>query len=291
MSRAAGPVPDPFDPEILAHLAAADSPADGCQGLLFHGSLETWDGGPLRVGGYDGVFWTAEGMPMVAQCYIPVSGGSVLFSVSAWEMDEPVRPVRHSVTADIARRVMGAPDPEPEYDARGDLVSFRVAPGWPTNRQVCDFVVGKLGYEPAPDGIFEIRTRMVNGMDEYLPAGQTETGSLFILRTTDELRIFDMAAGREGDLSAPDFHRLDEFRALAKDGWDAVRINDFCQSEVNGNVGHRSLGLFPSGLAKVRATMVPAVHREGGVDGLWHEATPEVINLWEEARMYAALRP
>lgn len=264
----------PEDPTLLDRLAEAADAEEAMAGLMFHGTAEPLDG-PLRPGGYDGVFWTADN-PAVAQNYIPRSGGSALVQVQGYELRDRVRPSMHSAQTRAAV-IMSGTMPDVEWGTDGRARSWTIPPGWPTNGELLEWFRETLGYEDArPDRGFWAMTRGVGETLEFLPADHRMPGQLMICDLAG-LRLFDAASGREGDLQDPDHKDLDLFRRVEARGWDGIVINDFCQSPVHGNVGHRSWGVFASAMDRVRWAAVPAVHFDWGTEpgALRQRLTPE----------------
>jgi hypothetical protein len=79
---------------------------------------------------------------------------------------------------------------------------------------------------------------------EVMKQDEAMSGYLYIIEPTRDLKIYDYAKGRESDLTDLDYHKTKMFRNIEKDGYDGIRINDFAQSEDEGNFGHISIGLF-----------------------------------------------
>lgn len=66
---------------------------------LFHGTLEDFDIKDIRVGGYDGIFWTSK-YPAISQTYIPVSGTSMITRTEHFH-----RPVVDERSRDLQRQL------------------------------------------------------------------------------------------------------------------------------------------------------------------------------------------
>lgn len=69
-------------------------------------------------------------------------------------------------------------------------------------------------------------------------------GSLYQLTAKEDIKFFDMTKDSEGDLTDLQYHKLDLFRKAEKSDYNGVKIHDFAQSEVYGNYGHLSYGIF-----------------------------------------------
>ena len=69
-------------------------------------------------------------------------------------------------------------------------------------------------------------------------------GSLYQLTAKHDIKFYDMTKDSEGDLTDLQYHKLDLFRKAEENGYNGVKIHDFAQSEVYGNYGHYSCGIF-----------------------------------------------
>lgn len=87
---------------------------------------------------------------------------------------------------------------------------------------------------------------------EILPPNESVSGTLYILEPIRDLKIYDYAKDREGDLTDLEYHKVKLFRSIEKDGYDGIRINDFAQSDDEGNFGHTSIGLFKNTLKDMK---------------------------------------
>jgi len=279
------------DPALLAELGQDDA-AVVVDRFLYRGVPEPFEP-VLRANRFDRCLWLAE-EPTVAQTYIPSSGGSVLLAVAAFELDERVRP-SFSGTLD------GQPCPSGLYAAAlefgfpaaedvlleewgGRARSYRIPAGYPTRRQVVERLAA-MGYA-WDGGAFSAWVRTGPG-GRLLPKDWRAPGNLLILDGWRDLRLYDWVSGREGDLTDCDFHHSDLFRRLEGEGFEGIRLHDFCQTETHGNVGHRSVGVFAAGLARLRWAALPAVHWEWpATTALWPRTTPE----FEAACLFARTR-
>ena len=152
----------------------------------------------------------------------------------------------------------------------------------PRHRDVLRYVRDVLGYTPqeGTKALFELkeRSRGEDGGFEFMPASYRMSGALYVLLPQEPLRFYDLAAGREGDLTDLEYHKHEVFAKAAAAGFDGVRINDFMQSPSQGNYGHVSLGLLPAGIAKVTATALPCTHFDYGTLPRGHTGeTPDFI--------------
>ncbi len=231
---------------------------------LFHGTLESFDPADLTVGGYDNVLWTADNA-CIAQSYIPCSGGSSLVAIEYLD-----RPSQDRSTQAIQARIgldFGYGTPRgPEFDKSGRAVSWRIPAPW-LEENCNDFwrrkaalkqKVIEAGWLPRSENsdVFEFKFHR----GQLLEPGQCAEGRLFIITVEQDLKIYDMTSGesREGDLTDVDYHKLGSFRAAEKSGYDGVKINDYCQSELWGNFGHRSVGIFKGSIGKLSWDVIPA---------------------------------
>jgi hypothetical protein len=127
----------------------------------------------------------------------------------------------------------------------------------------------KLGYEPddtystGNDYSWDLKMGFDQNKNQIiLPANYRAEGRLLIIKPKEDLKIFDYAKGRESDMMDLDYHKLDLFKKVEKEGYDGIRINDFAQIEGEGNFGHDSIGLFESTIPKLDIVSIPAVHPE-----------------------------
>lgn len=234
--------------------------------LLFHGTLGVLDGLP-RPGAYDQVWWTAENSA-VAQCYIPATGGTTYVSVSAYELDQGVRPSPTSPLYALARE-LGPAATSVEVDEQGCLRSWRMPAGYLTNREVVRHIEDVLGYRNrgiGGDRMYELRTLgwdPVKGA-KVVTADYRAPGTLVIVTGGfQDMRIYDASTG-ESDLTDLQYHRTGLFRQLRDAGYDGVVIDDFCQSKTWGNVGHRSIGFFENAIGRLQLEAIPAVRFDWG---------------------------
>lgn len=135
----------------------------------------------------------------------------------------------------------------------------------------------KLGYKPTDTGTDSNHSWKLNYDNGTIqPANYRAKGRLLIVTPKRDLRIYDNTLGGkiEGDLTDPEYHKLDLFRNAEKQGYDGIKINDFAQSNDWGNVGHTSIGLFKRTLKDLNFEETDAVHHDlSDVSNDWK--TPE----------------
>lgn len=216
------------------------TPEDLAGRLLFHGSCERWTR-PQPITGMDSCFWTAPGSPLVAQTYISRSGGQALVTLHNSSMEQLVPPAPHSVGWAIATRLGAkAENVELEY---GMPKRWTVA-GNPIRYRDVKVYLESLGYTVNSGEPIWVNT--VTDPDSHesivLPKAGRTHGRLIMIELDEGCRIFNMAH-EEGDLSDPQHLAITTFTKAFEAGYDAVQINDFCQSPSYGNVGHLAIGL------------------------------------------------
>lgn len=130
-----------------------------------------------------------------------------------------------------------------------------------------DFVNARLtalGYKPLAEDPATGNNRWqlrITVDQKILPADYSAEGTLFELASTRDMRMFDVTAGQEPDLTDRQYNELDLFEWAAEQGYDGVKINDFAQSETHGNVGHVSWGFFKSAISDLKVVnKAPATH-------------------------------
>lgn len=223
---------------------------------LFHGTIESIEG-ILKPGAYDAVLWTAD-TPAIAQAYIPCAGMTTWIPVDMLRLpskDPQVQHVQHAIGIfyDLD---------EVRWDRRGRPQSWSMprGAGRIPSAEELNTRLQRIGFEPQQGhgqwALYEFEFMR----DQLLRPGRCATGTLYIGTVQSPLRIFDMTLRGEveHDLMNPQYHALPEFRALEERGYDGIRIRDFLQSKIWGNVGHDSIGLFRSSIDKLAWEMIPA---------------------------------
>jgi hypothetical protein len=230
--------------------------------LLFHGTAEGFSEEELRPGRYDQVLWTAR-TPDIAQNYIPESGTSIYIGVHALghpSQDKTVQLIqkRLGIEWDLSKV---------EFDYRGVAVSFPKPIGMDTWLESEDVQkrMEQLGFE---EGDYHTTYEVKIDSGKMLLPNEKMMGRLFILEVKEPLKIFDMTLGGEveSDIGNVQYHSTDIFEKAKNKGFDGVKINDFAQSKIWGNLGHLSIGLFESVTSKLNIKFIPASNYDWETD-------------------------
>lgn len=262
--------------------------------FAFHGTCEPFPAAELKPGSFDGLLWTATA-PGIAQAYIPTSGVSALFSVSAFQLEDRVRPATQDLIWSVLVPQMGfaTEQAEPEFDAAGAAVSWRIADGHPRYRDVLEFVRG-LGYGVDADETAWLKTTCKSdGRDVVRPADYRMPGRVFIAYSPS-LRVYGLC----DDLNAVDAGEKQHlafgaFELAREMGFDGVGIGDLLQSERHGNVGHLATGLVRRTVDQLDWVVFDAVNHDpeqvvgaGRYDGF--RSTPDFDRFFESVRATTA---
>lgn len=245
-------------------------------GILFHGTCESLEG-PLRGGGYDGVFWTAS-QPSIAQAYIPKAGISTWIRVPKdWEKKDFIRPSLHSdpVTAWACHKTgVTLEDLDIETDALGRTSSWSIPTGWPRQEDVISWME-RLGYEVGGSESWEVSmARNISGDYEVMPADWKMPGHLVIALPHPDFRIWD-PSWSESELGNANHNRVTDFARFTSSKRDAFRMQDLLQSDFMGNVGHEAIGILPSGLERLDWIAIPATRHDGADMEVFREPETE----------------
>lgn len=248
-------------PDWLAqHLSAATTPREATKGLLFHGTIEPFEG-PLRASGWERLRWFAES-PEVAQSYCAESGSEVLSSFASYSLDNHFVP--HHCFDETIFAAMGfdVADMEAEREMGGRMTSYRILPGHPSNRQARAFLED-MGYVFTDESAWiKIRIRAEGG-DEIMRSDWRTPGRLFVCERPTDLRLYDLQTSEDGGLTGRQWMRTDLFETLAESGeWDGIVIDDVHQSKKLGHFGHRSIGLFQKTMDRLRMHVIACVHAD-----------------------------
>lgn len=121
-----------------------------------------------------------------------------------------------------------------------------------------------MGYKPRYEDNYKFDNQWKLKYDSsgILPANYQKTGKMFILSPIRDLKILDKTNNEtiDPDLTELDYHRHDWFEKALNDGYDGIKIGDFAQSEIQGNVGHYSIGLFKHVIKDLEKNVVNAKH-------------------------------
>jgi len=242
-------------------LRAAETPREAVAGLLFHGTVEPFEG-PLVASDWERLRWFAE-TPEIAQSYCPQSGSEVLKSFARYALDQHMIP--HYDFDERILTTMGFDVAAMEAvrdEMTGRMTSYRLLPKHPTNRQAQDFLEA-MGYRFDDESCWiKVRMRDVGG-DEIMPASWRMPGRLFVCERPQDLRLYDLQSSDEGGLSGRQWMRTELFEALATSGeWDGIVIDDIHQTRRMGQFGHRSVGLFQPTIRRLRTHVIACRHED-----------------------------
>lgn len=116
------------------------------------------------------------------------------------------------------------------------------------NNYINEKLINEWGYTPIGKEEYNknYQWKLISDNNPLEKADYSAQGRLLILTPQRDLKIIDTTHGgtREGDLTDVDYHRHDWFEQAQERGYDGIKINDFAQSEDQGNFGHTSYGLF-----------------------------------------------
>lgn len=233
---------------------------------LFHGTGELLNG-PLRPGAYDAVFWTAESSA-VAQTYIPTSGFKIFSGVSSYQMGKGVRPSKNDPFYSVAK-IIGPAAKEIQWDVFGQANSWIQPKGYATYQDVANYLQKEFGYVNMDESggcAFELLADRWNSDVqelEILPSNFKRMGSLIIIDGFSEMKFLDISTG-DSDLNDLQYNKHKIFNQARDQGFDGVVIDDFCQTLLWGNVGHRSVGFFDHAISKLITKVIPASNFEWG---------------------------
>ncbi len=278
-----------IEAEIAAELISASEENRMPQGLLFHGTVEDISG-PLRQGG-DGVLWTTDN-PRIAQQYMPASGMSAFFgAMQSYERDMRIRPVANMPWFEFAKSVTGITDDQFDirFDRIGQVDSYRVPSGWLTYGEAERILEEQLGYAPGKD--HWVKTSSQSGATEFHSVDYTMPGQIYVTLAAP-ISFRDARRSDEGDLGDPDHLRGEVFAAAEERGYEGIVINDFCQTDHFGNVGHTSYGILPNRLNTVEWIAVPSTRKVIEVLDEFQTLPAELVSWAEQtqARLPAGLR-
>jgi len=117
-----------------------------------------------------------------------------------------------------------------------------------------------LGYDTQEDFLW-LKTTYKHGKHIILPKNHKFTGSLVTFYPKTTLKGVSFANG-EGDLLDPQHRKIQQYRKIAQENHlDFLVIDDFCQSEKNGNLAHTSFAILNPKKLKV-SKVESATHPE-----------------------------
>lgn len=109
-----------------------------------------------------------------------------------------------------------------------------------------------LGYTIGTDRRVKLKTRCrKDNFDEVMPANATLRGSLVTFQCKEPLNGTDLSSG---DLLDPDYHHAAKWAKACTT--DFFAINDYCQTELHGNLAHTSYAILPSSLPKLEVISI-----------------------------------
>lgn len=264
---------------LAERLAVAATPRDATRGLLFHGTIEPFEG-PLVASSWERMRWFAE-TPEIAQSYCAESGSEVLTGFMPYSLDEHFVP--HHDFSGTLFEAMGfeVAAMDATRNRYGRMDSYRILPGHPSNRDARAFLEN-MGYAFGDESAWIKVRRRETGGDEIMPADWKTAGRLFVVERPGDLRLYDLQSSEEGGITGRQWMRTDLFETLANSGdWDGIVIDDINQSRKLGQFGHRSVGLFQPAIERLRTHVIACVHADPydtwhAVDG---RTTPEFDSL------------
>src|SRR5690606_31266806 len=118
-----------------------------------------------------------------------------------------------------------------------------------------------LGYTPDENDIYRIKCVTKENDREIMPASYREPGRLYILKGRENLNLLDISKGESDGLDLQ-YNDFGSFAKAREAGYDGVIIDDFLQSRNWGNVGHRAIAIFETGLQKMEHTNITAYNHD-----------------------------
>lgn len=113
--------------------------------------------------------------------------------------------------------------------------------------QIVNKLLSRYNYKPdvTDDYLFNHSYKLKVSGNKLLKADESIMGKLIIIECLKDLKLYNISTG-EGDLTDLQYHKIHLFRTIEEKGYDGIVIDDFAQSEVEGNFGHLSYGFFQS---------------------------------------------
>lgn len=261
-------------------LRASASPRDAYGRLLFHGTIEPFDG-PIVASDWEHLRWFATS-PDVAQSYCPESGSEVLMSFPGYRLDDHFIPNHHHSRQLFETMGHSVAAMDATCDHTGRMTSYMILDGHPSERVARAFLED-MGYVFENESAWiKVRLR-ADRSDEFMPADWRTPGRLYIASRPDPLVLHDMAGTMDGGLTGRQWMETDVFEEISRSGnHDGVVISDIHQTKSMGHFEHSSIGLFGHVLRRLDWHAIPCVHHDPGRSR--DETTPEFQALWESAR-------
>jgi hypothetical protein len=256
--------------------------------LLFRGIDSQEVTQPLKPNSFENILWTAL-TPDVAQNYIPEAGIKAHISFDmAFEtsLNEAFRPDKGFNQALYEMLGYDLGSMQIKYDQRGRATSFasvdKNGKQRLTKREAAHALT-EIGYPYSRETPAHwIKTTYIDRKETILPADHKNIGTLVLIHPRANLNIYDIT-DLGGDLTNPQYHKRDLFFNLQESGYDGVKINDYAQSQINGNFGHVSVGLFPSGIQQCSCVTIPATNFDwDSWESVQAKTTPE-FTAWAES--------
>ena len=226
------------------------TPDEIIKDALFHGTGEEFEGS-LKKGGYDKIVWFAEA-PDVAQAYIPASGSTITGWIPSYASDND--PIGRDEQALLKIAKMKGYDHEVVRDQHGRPEYVKWTKGKSFTYKMAREAMKELGYDP-----HKIGTKLKLYKDEVQAADFKMPGRVFIAFGVKDLKLFAYdEEGPDPGLVDPQYNHLSAFEKIRHRGYDGIRINDYVSTDTWGPMGHKSIGVFDSGLRKLSVLSFPA---------------------------------
>ena len=259
--------------------------------IFYHGTIESFDTRNIDVGGSDSIFWTASN-PLIARMYIPAKESSFSFNLSNLLRKDDYEAERQSlgITQAVLKKAyeidhenylqfkhwdelnkefnakFKAMDAAGQYEMpqkfwddweEAENKAIEARKKWTSTETLLkNFAARKLknlGYKLDGDFVMNV----VKDPDgKIMPASTKSVGKVLKVTCQRDFKFFNMALGREGDLTDPQHRMYSQFRKIEENGYDGVVINDFAQSEFMGNYGHIAYGFFQNALKDLKVSQM-----------------------------------
>jgi len=259
--------------------------------VLYHGTIESYDTRQIAGGGSDNIFWTAS-KPILARMYIPSKESSTSFSIrhllynqdyekerqslgitqavqnKAYEIDhEAYKKLKYwdDLNKEFNRRFKEMDSagqyemPQKFWDDWGEAENnaIEAKKNWRSSETLLkNYAIRKLknlGYKVEGDYVTDV---VKDAEGNLLPANTKSVGKVLKVLCQRDFKFFNMALGREGDLTEPQHTMYSQFQNIENAGYDGVVINDFAQSDFMGNYGHIAYGFFEKALKDLKVSQM-----------------------------------